>query len=68
MKWEKESNVGYIIDYNTTPLTKVDSCLMTVTLTDKDINNLVELAFKVSLICTELQKISVHASTAEKPM
>lgn len=69
MKHKKESNVGYIIDYDTTPLTEVNYCILTVTLTDKDIDNLIELAFKeVSLICTKLMKISVLAPTAKKPM
>lgn len=57
---EKQSGVGYILDFDATPLTPEDYRLALVDLTMQDINNLVELGYKeAEMICKDLLKIPV---------
>ena len=44
-KREKQSGVGYILDFDAAPLTPEDFRLAVVKLTSEDINKLVELAY-----------------------
>lgn len=56
--WERNSGVGYILDFDCTPLTADEIRGATVDITDSEINELVELACKeASLICKQLLKI-----------
>lgn len=66
-KREKQSGVGYILDFDASPLTPEDFHLAVVKLTTEDINKLVELAYKeAEMICRDLLKISVARLTPDK--
>jgi len=66
-KREKQSGVGYILDFDAAPLTPEDFRLAIVKLTSEDINKLVELAYKeAEMICRDLLKISVACLSADK--
>ena len=64
---EKSSGVGYILDFDASPLTPADYRLAIANLTTQDINGLVELAFhEAELISKELLKISVPQISPSK--
>ncbi|KAJ7837146.1 hypothetical protein B0H13DRAFT_1912627 [Mycena leptocephala] len=68
-KRERNARVGYVLDFDTSPLTAEDRKLAEVRLTDSDINALVELAFQeASLICTQLLGIAAPKPTREDPV
>ena len=57
---EKQSGVGYILDFDAMPLSHKSYQLAVVDLTTQDINNLVELGYKeAKMICRDLLKIVV---------
>lgn len=68
-KREKQSGVGYDLDFDATPLTPVDYRFGVVNLTTQDINQLVELAYKeAELICKDLLKISIPRLNINNPV
>ncbi|KAJ7746788.1 hypothetical protein DFH07DRAFT_1038081 [Mycena maculata] len=68
-KRERNANVGYVLDFDASPLTAKDRKLAEVQLTDSDLNALVELAFQeASLICTQLLGIPAPKPTNQKPL
>ena len=68
-KREKESGVGYILDYDAAPLTAEDFHLALPKLTRSDLNGIVETSFsKVSSICKDILKISIPTPSIEKPV
>ncbi|KAJ7194862.1 hypothetical protein GGX14DRAFT_359779 [Mycena pura] len=68
-KRERTANVGYVLDFDASPLTAEDRKLAEVKLTDSDINALVELAFdEAALICTQLMHIPATRPTRERPV
>ncbi|KAJ7136427.1 hypothetical protein C8R43DRAFT_1089454 [Mycena crocata] len=68
-KRERNAGVGYVLDFDASPLTAEDRKLAEVKLTDSDINALVELAFEeASLICTQLLHIPAPKPTNAKPL
>jgi len=57
---EKHSAAGYILDFDSSPLTAEDRRLATVKLTDLDLNSIVELGYtEAKKICIEILKISI---------
>ena len=68
-KREKQSGVGYILDFDAAPLSPEDFRLAVVTLTPEDINKLVELGYKeAEMICKDLLKIPVARLGTDKRM
>ncbi|KAJ7742173.1 hypothetical protein DFH07DRAFT_980597 [Mycena maculata] len=68
-KHERNANVGYVLDFDASPLTAEDRKLAEVRLTNSDLNTLVELAFQeASLICTQLLGIPAPKPTNQKPL
>ncbi|KAF8200490.1 hypothetical protein K438DRAFT_2110609 [Mycena galopus ATCC 62051] len=68
-KRERNVRVGYVLDFDASPLTTEDQKLAEVKLMDKDMNSLVELAFmEAALICTQLLHIPVPKPTERKPL
>ncbi|KAJ7254267.1 hypothetical protein C8J57DRAFT_1437247 [Mycena rebaudengoi] len=68
-KRDRKARVGYVLDFDASPLTAMDRRLAEVKLTDSDMNSLVELAFlEASLICTEILYIPAPKPTAQKPL
>ena len=66
---EKESGVGYILDFDATPLSPESYQLAVVDLTTQDIHNLVELGYKeAEMICRDLLKIVVPRLDPEHPI
>ena len=66
-KREKESGVGYILEYDAAPLTAEDFRLALPKLTRSDLNGIVETAFsKASSICKDILKISIPTPSIEK--
>jgi len=67
----RNARLGYVLDFDASPLTAEDRKLAEVILTDKDMDSLVELAFvEASLICTQLLHIPRPAPkpTQQKPL
>ncbi|KAJ7601957.1 hypothetical protein DFH06DRAFT_1399828, partial [Mycena polygramma] len=68
-KRERTANVGYVLDFDASPLTAEDRKLAEVNLSDSDMNGLVELAFdEAALICTQLMHIPAPRPTRERPV
>lgn len=68
-KREKQSGVGYILDIDSTPLTAEDRRVAVVSITTKEIDQLVELAYReAELICKDLLKIPVPALDHKNPL
>ncbi|KAJ7877550.1 hypothetical protein B0H14DRAFT_3782694, partial [Mycena olivaceomarginata] len=68
-KRERNARLGYVLDFDSTPLTADDRKLAMVTLTDNDMDSLVEMAcVEASLICTQLLHIRIHKPTPQKPL
>ncbi|KAJ7266521.1 hypothetical protein C8J57DRAFT_977001, partial [Mycena rebaudengoi] len=66
---DRKARVGYVLDFDASPLTPEDRKLAEVRLTDADMNSLVELAFvEASLICTQILHIPAAKPTAQKPL
>jgi hypothetical protein len=66
---EKKSGVGYILDFDATPLSPESYQLAVVDLTTQDIHNLVELGYKeAEMICRDLLKIVVPRLDPEHPI
>ncbi|KAJ6503931.1 hypothetical protein C8R45DRAFT_924266 [Mycena sanguinolenta] len=68
-KRERNARVGYVLDFDASPLTAEDRKLAEVTLTDRDIDSLVELGFQeATLICTQLLHIPAPKPMERKPL
>lgn len=68
-KREKQSGVGYDLDFDATPLSPEEARAAVVSLSVKDIDELAELGYKeAEMICKDLLKISVPALNHEKPL
>ncbi|KAJ7269009.1 hypothetical protein C8J57DRAFT_1066950 [Mycena rebaudengoi] len=68
-KRERNSGVGYVLDFDASVLTAEDRKIAQVTLTNEEMNVLVEIAFKeASLICTQLLHIPAPKPTQLKPV
>ncbi|KAJ7714729.1 hypothetical protein B0H16DRAFT_1807499 [Mycena metata] len=66
---ERNARLGYVLDFDASVLTAEDRRLAEVTLSDRDMNGLVELAFtEASLICTQLLHIRAPKPTENKPL
>ncbi|KAJ7212037.1 hypothetical protein GGX14DRAFT_393664 [Mycena pura] len=64
---ERKAGLGYVLDFDATPLTAEDLKLAYVSIADTEMNSLVELAFhEASLICTQLLHISAPMPTVDK--
>ncbi|KAJ7430573.1 hypothetical protein B0H11DRAFT_1942811 [Mycena galericulata] len=68
-KRERKAGLGYVLDFDASPLTAEDLKLAKIRVTDADMNSLVELAFKeAKLICTQLLHIPAPTLTLQKPL
>ncbi|KAJ7751325.1 hypothetical protein DFH07DRAFT_774922 [Mycena maculata] len=68
-KQSRTSRVGYILDFDASPLTAEDRKLAEVKITDTEMNSLVELAFvEAALICTQILHIPAPKPTEQKPL
>ncbi|KAJ7105213.1 hypothetical protein C8R44DRAFT_886711 [Mycena epipterygia] len=68
-KRDRKARVGYVLDFDASPLTPEDRKLAEVRLTDVEMNSLVELAFReASLICTQILHISAPRPTIQRPL
>lgn len=66
---ERDSAVGYIMDYDATPLTAKDQQLATVMLNNQTLDQLVVLAYReAASLCKELLHIPASFPTATKPL
>jgi hypothetical protein len=63
-KRERKAGLGYVLDFDSTPLTPEDRKLAEVKITDTEMNALVELGFQeAALICTQLLRIPASKPT-----
>jgi hypothetical protein len=68
-KRERNANMGYVLDFDTSPLTPEDRKLAEVNLSDSDMNVLVEFAFQeATLICTQTHEKPVPLAPLGAPM
>ncbi|KAJ7079838.1 hypothetical protein C8R44DRAFT_654000, partial [Mycena epipterygia] len=68
-KRDRNARVGYVLDFDASPLTAEDRKLAEVTMTDPEMNSLVELAFReASLICTQILHIQAPRPTIQRPL
>jgi hypothetical protein len=68
-KRERSHRLGYVLDFDSTPLTPADRKIPQVRITDADMNALVELSFvEALLIYTQLLHISAPQPTLSKPV
>ncbi|KAJ7775821.1 hypothetical protein B0H14DRAFT_2401658, partial [Mycena olivaceomarginata] len=68
-KRERNARVGYVLDFDAAPLTAEDRKLAEVTLTDRDMDSLVELGFQeATLIFSQLLHIPTPKPTERKPL
>jgi hypothetical protein len=68
-KRERNHRLGYVLDFDPTPLTPEDRKLAEVRMTDAEMNALVELGFvEAALICTQLLHIPAPKPTLRKPL
>ncbi|KAJ7511549.1 hypothetical protein B0H11DRAFT_2268643 [Mycena galericulata] len=68
-KRQRNSRVGYVLDFDASPLTAEDRKLAEVKITDVEMHSLVELAFvEAALICTQLLHIPAPKPTVQKPL
>ncbi|KAJ7041877.1 hypothetical protein C8F04DRAFT_1390777 [Mycena alexandri] len=68
-KRERNARLGYVLDFDPSPLTAEDRRLAEVTLTNTDMDALVKIAFtEASLICTQLLHIRAPKPTLHKPL
>ncbi|KAJ6579492.1 hypothetical protein DFH09DRAFT_1445551 [Mycena vulgaris] len=68
-KRERNARVGYVLDFDASPLTPEDKKLAEVKMTDADMNALVEIGFvEAALICTQILHIPAPKPTAAKPL
>ncbi|KAJ7816595.1 hypothetical protein B0H14DRAFT_3743669 [Mycena olivaceomarginata] len=68
-KRDRKARVGYVLDFDATPLTPEDLKLAKVTLTDVEMNSLVDLAFlEACAICTQILHIPAPKPTTQKPL
>ncbi|KAJ7082107.1 hypothetical protein C8R44DRAFT_992225 [Mycena epipterygia] len=68
-KYDRKARVGYVLDFDATPLTSEDRKLAEVRMTDAGMNSLVELAFReASLICTQILHIPAPRPTIQRPL
>ncbi|KAJ7243493.1 hypothetical protein C8J57DRAFT_1243438 [Mycena rebaudengoi] len=68
-KRERKAGLGYVLDFDASALTPEDRKIAQVTLTDTEMNSLVEIAFKeASLLCTQFLHIPAPKPTTSKPV
>ncbi|KAJ7821764.1 hypothetical protein B0H14DRAFT_2599009 [Mycena olivaceomarginata] len=66
---ERKARVGYVLDFDPSPLTAEDRKLAQVTMSDKEMDSLVDLAFlEATLLCTQILHIPVSKPRPRKPL
>ncbi|KAJ6483067.1 hypothetical protein DFH09DRAFT_1340533 [Mycena vulgaris] len=68
-KRERKASLGYVLDFDASPLTPEDLKPAHISVSDVEINSLVELAFQeAASICTQLLHIPAPTPTNRKPV
>jgi hypothetical protein len=68
-KRERSHRLGYVLDFDSSPLTAEDRKLAEVRMTDAEMNMLVELGYlEATLICSELLHIPAPKPTPKRPL